>query len=224
MGSPERAEQLIADRPAVHLAGWPIVGCATLVVVALCAGAFTIAGGGETGWRALVRTSAKTSLLFFTAAFVASSARVLWRNDATRWLLANRRYVGVSFAASHFVHLLGIISLVAIVPDFVIEPPTLIGGGLAYVFLAAMTATSFDSTAAWLGPRWWKRLHKSGMYYNWFIFFISYLPRAVVESAWYAPFVAVLLAGIGLRAVAWRVTRRPSVASDDERRASGVER
>lgn len=30
---------------------------------------------------------------------------------------------------------------------------TWVGGGLAYVFIAAMTATSFDRTAALIGPR-----------------------------------------------------------------------
>jgi hypothetical protein len=188
--------------PAV--AGWPIVGWTAASVALLCAAVFLLYGGGEAGWRAAVRLSAKTSLALFTAAFVASSLRVLWRTDLTRWLLANRRYVGVSFAASHAIHLVAILALVATVPEFTIDLATLVGGGMAYVFLAAMAATSFDRSAAWLGPRRWRLLHKTGMYYCWFIFFISYLPRMLVESLWYFPFVAVLLGGIGLRFAARR--------------------
>jgi hypothetical protein len=198
------AHSSIRLRPAPPLVGWPIVGWAAAIVLALCAAALAIAGGGEAGWRAVIRLSAKTSLLLFTAAFVASSARVLWRTELTRWLLANRRYVGVSFAASHAIHLAAIVTLLRVAPDFQINSATLIAGGLAYVFLAAMTATSFDRSAAWLGARRWRLLHKTGMYYCWFIFFISYAPRALMESPWYAPLVLVLLSALLLRWAAWR--------------------
>jgi methionine sulfoxide reductase heme-binding subunit len=198
------APSSVHTRSTPVLAGWPIVGWSALAVAALCAVVFLAAGGGEVGWRAAIRLSAKTSLALFTAAFVASSIRGLWPNELTRWLLANRRYVGVSFAASHGIHLFAILALLWVAPGFEIQMPTLIGGGLAYVFLGAMTATSFDRTAAWLGARRWRLLHKTGMYYCWFIFFISYVPRMLVESPLYVSYVAVLLGGVGLRAVAAR--------------------
>jgi hypothetical protein len=203
------APSSVEQRAVPALAGWPIVGWSALGVALLCATVFAVAGGGEAGWRAAIRLSAKTSLALFTAAFVASSARVLWPNELTRWLLANRRYVGVSFAASHAIHLVAIVALLRVAPEFRIDTATLIGGGGAYVFLAAMTATSFDRSAAWLGPRRWRLLHKTGMYYCWVIFFISYLPRMLVESVLYLPFVAVLVGAVGLRAVAARRPRRP---------------
>jgi hypothetical protein len=194
----------VQSRRAPALAGWPIVGWSALIVAAACTTAFLAAGGGEAGWRAAIRLSAKTSLALFTTAFIASSLRVLWPTDLTRWLLINRRYIGVSFAASHAIHLIAIIALLRVAPDFAIETGTLIGGGLAYVFLAAMTATSFDRSAAWLGPRRWRILHKTGMYYCWLIFLISYLPRMLIESVLYSPFVAVLVGALALRAVAAR--------------------
>ena len=46
------------------------------------------------------------------------------------------------------------------------------------------------------------------MYYLWFIFTISYLPRAVIESAWYWPFALALLAALALRVAAYRRQRR----------------
>jgi methionine sulfoxide reductase heme-binding subunit len=193
--------------PPGGLAGWPIVGWSTLTIGVLCGIVLLVLGSGEEGWRAIIRLTAKTSLTLFTAAFIASSARVLWPTPTTKWLLANRRYLGVSFAASHAIHLLGIIVLLRLSPDFQIAPATVIGGGLAYVFLAAMTATSFDRTAARLGPRKWKLLHRTGMYYCWFIFFISYAPRAAVESLLYLPFVIVLLGSIGVRIAARRARR-----------------
>ncbi len=78
----------------------------------------------------------------------------------------------------------------------------MLGGGLAYVFLAAMTATSFDRTAAWLGPRAWKALHTAGVYYLWLIFFVTYLPR-LGQSVIY-----VLIVGLLVAAMALRVSRR----------------
>jgi sulfoxide reductase heme-binding subunit YedZ len=155
----------------------------------------------------VIRLTAKTSFALFTAAFIASAARRLWSAPATGWLLANRRYLGVSFAASHAIHLLGIVVLARMARDFAIAPATLVAGGTAYVFLAAMVATSFDRTAAWLGRRWWRRLHLTGMYVCWIIFFISYGPRTVMESPLYAPFVLVLLGALALRIAAYRQRR-----------------
>jgi hypothetical protein len=61
-----------------------------------------------------------------------------------------------------------------------------------------MTLTSFDRTAAWIGPRAWRILHTTGVYYIWLIFFISYLPRSIVSIA-YAPLAIVTVATLALR-------------------------
>src|SRR5262249_28034083 len=106
--------------------GWPLTLAATVATATLCSFAYTATRGGLDGWSSVVRTSAKTSLLFFLGAFVASSVRVLWRTPATAWLLANRRYVGVSFATSHFIHLIGILMVAKLSPDFERSTVTLI--------------------------------------------------------------------------------------------------
>ena len=196
-----------AARPAWVPSGWPIVGWSTLIVAALASAVLVSAGGGEAGWHAVVRLTARTSFALFTAAFIASSLRALWHTPLTRWLLANRRYVGVSFAASHALHLVGIVALSRVATDFRLAGASAVGGGLAYVFLAAMTATSSDRAVAWLGARRWRLLHKSGMYYCWFIFFITYAPRLRLgwaDAALYAPFTVVLLGALALRAAARR--------------------
>jgi sulfoxide reductase heme-binding subunit YedZ len=84
-------------------------------------------------------------------------------------------------------------------------PAATILGGVAYVFVAAMVATSFDASAAWLGPRRWRLLHTGGLYYLWVVFFVSFAPR-VTESALYWPFVLGLLVALVLR---WRYGVRP---------------
>lgn len=197
------------------LAGWPIVGWSALVVAGLMVAILGVDGVEEAGLRATVRASAQTSFVLFISAFSASSLYAMWPAPVTRWMRRNRRYLGVSFAASHFIHLIAIVALALQLGDqFKADSVTVVGGGLAYVFIAAMTATSFDRTAAWIGPVAWRRLHTVGSYYIWFIFFTSYAPRALT-SLWYTPFVFILLAVVGLRLIVRLRSRRrtPAIAA-----------
>lgn len=182
----------------VRLAGWPLVGWNALAVFVVVGGVLGVRGTDEVGWRAVIRATALTSLLLFTSAFVASALRRTWRMPLSRWLLANRRYFGVSFAVSHAMHLVGILVVVFTVPTFHSNPTTVVLGGFGYVLIAAMTATSFDRSAAWLGPRAWKRLHTFGVYYLWFIFFATYAPQ-IARSGLYVFHTGVLFAALALR-------------------------
>jgi len=187
--------------------GWAIVGWSTVVLLAMTGLVLALAGTGESGIRMLVRATARTSFALFTAAFVASALHRLRRSPATAWLLANRRYVGVSFAVSHGLHLLALWALAGwSARQFVANASltVVVLGGIAYVFLAAMTATSFDRAARWLGARRWQRLHTIGAYYIWAIFFLSYVPRAFA-SPLYVPFALVAIAAPVLR---WWTRRR----------------
>src|SRR5688500_4145822 len=93
----------------IALFGWPIVGWATLAVVAIQIADLPIAGTGEEGVRMAIRASARTSVVLFGLAFVASSLYRLAPSAFSRWLIANRRYLGVSFAVSHAIHLAAIV-------------------------------------------------------------------------------------------------------------------
>lgn len=208
------AQERTTTRAAVPLpAGLGLTLWATVATATLCSFAYTVAGGGVEGWRALVRVSAKVSLVFFVAAFAASSLRVFWRTPLSAWLLANRRYVGLSFAASHTIHLCGIVALALTWPEFQRGPETLIFGGLGYVFVYAMAATSFDGAVARLGRRRWSLLHRTGMYYLWGIFMLSYVPRLLTGAAWYALFVGPLVGALVLRIAAARRQARRGAAT-----------
>lgn len=194
--------------------GWAIVGVAAAALSALFGLEILFLGTGEPGIRQVVRTSAQTSLVLFVTAFSASSLFQLHRTPLTRWLLSNRRSIGVSFGVSHYYHLAALIALGRVSVEFVesLNAVTIVGGGLAYVFLTAMVLTSFDRTAAMLGPVWWGRLHKVGSVYIWIIFFQSYLPRMLITSVLYAPAVGLLLGGMTVRIYAWwQVRRRTAV-------------
>jgi sulfoxide reductase heme-binding subunit YedZ len=194
------------------LGGWPIVGWSALVLAVMGVAILATQGVSEAGLRTLVRATAKTSLLLFTSAFIASALNRLWRTPLSRWMLMNRRYLGVSFAVSHFLHLAAILLLASTLgTKFTIPATTLVGGGFGYVLIAAMTATSFDRTAAAIGPRAWAALHTTGVYYIWFIFLATYLPQAI-HSLSYLVFPVVLVAAIALRLLA-RLQRRPRLGA-----------
>jgi len=183
-----------------------------MIVVTLMALILTTAGTGDRGLHLAIRTSAQTSFVLFTSAFIAAALQRTWPMPLSRWLLANRRYLGISFAVSHFIHLGFIVALVRTSAEFVLNPLTVVVGGGAYVFIAAMTATSFDRTAAWLGARAWRRLHTIGIYYIWTVFFVTYLPRALATPA-YVPVILVMLATLAFRVVVARRSRRRVVGT-----------
>ena len=168
--------------------GRALVGWSALALVAMCAAILAADGAGEEGLRAVIRATARTSLVLFAAAFAASGLRRVWRSPATAWLLRNRRYVGLSFAISHALHLAAILAVAATVPGFAadVDATTVIGGGAGYVLIAAMALTSNDTAVRRLGPRRWRALHVTGLWVVFGIFTTSYLGRAL-ESPLYLP-------------------------------------
>jgi hypothetical protein len=206
------------------LGGGRLVALFALLLLAMSWLILAQAGTGEAGLRMWIRATARTSLLLFGAAFAASSLRSLWRTPATGWLLRQRRYLGLSFAFSHGLHLLAILGLSLVLGDaFEIDAVTLIFGGGAYLMIALMAATSSDRAYAWLGRRRWHLLHKIGVYWIWIIFANSYTARAAMaiargtESLAYVPVAVFIWALLGLRIAAWVRVRRahsqPAVAS-----------
>ncbi len=126
----------------------------------------------------LIRSTAKLSFILFMFTFVASSLHRYIKNTFTRWLLANRRYIGVSFAISHYIHLAMLILMTLHINFNVFEDRGLFKtafGATAYVFITLMTLTSFDKTRNLFGTNNWKRIHTIGGYLLWVIFAKSYI-------------------------------------------------
>ena len=193
-----------------YLEGWYLLGATSLVMAALAVWLASMRGFEVEGVRMVVRYTARTSLLFFCLAFSASALHRLWPTPYTRWQFRNRRYLGLSFAVSHLIHLIAIICFAVMAPPLFREatsPASFIFGGIGYGFIIALAATSFDRTAHAIGPRAWRILHTSGVYYLWFQFMISFGKRipAMPNSAW---FLLPLLAVMALRVVAAMRGRR----------------
>jgi DMSO/TMAO reductase YedYZ heme-binding membrane subunit len=155
------------------------------------------------GVRMVIRFTARTSLLLFCLAFSAAALARLWPNAWTRWQRRNRRYLGVTFAASHGLHALAIACFAAMDPPGFAQATSaasFLFGGVGYAFIAAMTATSFERTAALIGPRAWRRLHLVGGYYLLFQFTASFAMR-VPAMPLYALFLIPPLLVLVLRLV-----------------------
>jgi methionine sulfoxide reductase heme-binding subunit len=192
------------------LQGWNLVGTLSLAIVAAALGITWWHQGDVEGVRLVIRVTARTSLLLFALAFTASALHRLWPNEWTRWQRKNRRYLGVSFAASHGVHAVGIAAFALLDPVHYHQHVTLgtyVTAGLAYAFIVAMTITSFDTTAAVIGPRAWRILHTTGAYYIW-LSFLSAFGKRVPLDPFYWPFATFVVLLLLVRVAAYVLTKR----------------
>jgi len=184
--------------------GWRLVGLLSLLLAAMTLGAMASEGWTVDGIRLAIRATARTSLVLFALAFTASALAELAPLEATRWQRRNRRYLGVSFAVSHFMHLGVIIALAALDTTLfwkLTNIATIALAGTAYLFIAVMVATSFDRTAAWLGVRKWRLLHLIGGWYIWASFAVAVGKRVPLDS-FYWPMAALVLATAIVRLIA----------------------
>jgi DMSO/TMAO reductase YedYZ heme-binding membrane subunit len=197
--------------------GWRLFGWLTLILAVLCVSIAAMRGFEVEGIRAVIRFTARTSLLFFCLAFSAAATARLWPNAFTRWQRRNRRTLGVTFAASHALHAGAIISFANMDPAGFAGATSLasyVFGGIGYGFVIAMTATSFDVTAAALGPRAWRVLHLVGGYYLLLQFTVSFgkrIPGMPLYGLFLIPLVLVFV--LRMVAMSSRPTSRAVAAS-----------
>jgi DMSO/TMAO reductase YedYZ heme-binding membrane subunit len=190
---------------------WRLLG---LISAALILMAFAILAldPGVDGIRQVIRLTARTSLLLFCMAFIASAAWKRFPNAWTYWQRQNRRYLGLGFAVSHAIHAVAIISFAVLDPvrfHMASSIGNIISGGITYVFIILMSLTSFDQTAAWVGPRAWKILHTVGAYYIWISFLIAFGKRIPMSPLYILPLI-LLLAVLALRL--WPASRQKHLA------------
>ncbi|WIW44975.1 ferric reductase-like transmembrane domain-containing protein [Bradyrhizobium sp. 62B] len=184
--------------------GWRLLAALALSLVVLSLWIASMRQFEVEGVRMVIRFTARSSLLLFCLAFSAAALAQLWPNGWTRWQRRNRRYLGLSFAASHAIHAAAIILFANMDPvDFAAatSPVSYIFGGIGYAVIIAMGATSFDRTAALIGPRAWRTLHLAGGYYLWLQFMVSFGKR-VPAMPLYAAFLIPLLIVMAVRMIA----------------------
>ncbi|WP_105384173.1 hypothetical protein [Neorhizobium alkalisoli] len=195
------------------LNGWRLIALVASIILLLLAAAAGWTAGTAEAARMVIRWTARLSLILFLMAFTASAMVRLAPGAYTIWQRRNRRYLGLSFALSHFVHLGAILTLASVDPDLfwkLTNLVTILAGGLAYVFIAAMAASSFDRIAAAMGGRLWRGVHRFGAWYIYISFIFTFGKRAVMDAA-YLPAMVLIAAALFVRLLAYVQTSRSRV-------------
>lgn len=182
---------MIDTRKAVAIGGAGALAAITLAIL--------VHGSGTEGWSAATRWTARWALIPFALVF-ASRGLLPRARGWFRELLRNRRGLGLAFALAHVIHAACFVTYFAVSGE---RPAliTLLGGGLAYVFILAMALTSTNAAQRAMGA-WWKHLHRWGLWYVFLIFAQSYAGR-LARMGEHAPEgafgVAVLALALALR-------------------------
>jgi methionine sulfoxide reductase heme-binding subunit len=165
-------ETVPAANPST-LRGWALTLRIALVLTLASLALFASAGVSEESVRAWIRATARASAALFLMTFVARPLRRLWRSGTSGYLLANRRYLGVSAAYAQLLHGIALVWLFTSFAKYEPDLTGLIGGGLGFALYFAMALTSSDAAVAALGKRAWKALHTAGAYWIWVIFAVT---------------------------------------------------
>jgi len=188
---------------------------------AVLAGTLAVTGGAAAAWlaaagladhtiRVPIRITAELAFMLYLVVLVARPLQQVLRRSWTAMLLANRRLVGVAFAAVMTSHL-GLIVLRFVTQPDLAHPPlvVLVVGGGTFAIFYLMLITSFDGPRRAIGPRTWKTLHRTGLVLAGAIFG---LPRSVddLSDPDYLKFGVPFLLALAIRAAAWRQSRRQS--------------
>ncbi len=198
-----------------YLNGWHLFSLITIpvslavLVVMTSVDLFTAKGVSS-----MIQFSVRCSVPWLYLAFAASSINILFQRPFSRWLLRNRRYIGICFAAAMGWQLFFILWMLLGHWTYYVEEvywfQDLVEQVPGYMFLIAMTLTSFEPGRSKLSPREWRLLHKVGIY---FIFFV------VWRTYWYElyyyddiQFIDYIyywtgLTAWGLRVLAWNKKR-----------------
>jgi hypothetical protein len=213
----DRANELL--KAPANINGWNLfwIVTAPISIAVLIATVTADLSSGE-GVSSLVQFSVRCAVPLLFVVFAASSIQVLFPGSFGRWLLRNRKYLGLSFAAAMAWQALFILWLVIGHTGYYVEEVYVlrdaIEGVIGYMFLLAMTATSFPRGRIHVSRRQWRILHLSGIYFLWAYAFSTYwwalfhYPNPVFLDY---VFYASGLSAWTLRAAAWG--RRRSIAA-----------
>ena len=183
-----------------------LVGSTIAFSMAVFGITFSIFGLNEESLRLSLRGTARISLAIFFLVFIASSFHQLSRSRISKWLMINRRYLGISFGVSHLIHLVLIVWLIYSYSNgnlLSIAPlDSYIIGGIGYVFIIAMLITSNNQSIKRLGRKRWKMLHTSGMYYLFLSFIMSFIGLLEKDFSFYLPLVLALILAACIRLLA----------------------
>lgn len=161
------------------LNGWPLFYLiAALTFAAICVGMAVTGISTPEATISMIRLSVQLASPWVYLAFVASALAQLSPGSFSSWLLRNRRYIGLSFAAGFAWQAVYIAVLLALHSDYYWQvlhnTADLVLRALSYLLLLALTITSFYPVRRVMRPRHWRVLHLVGIWYFWAAIWGSY--------------------------------------------------
>ena len=189
------------------LNGWPLFYLIALLTLGgMVAGMLIIGTSSPEATVKLIRLSVQFASPWIYIAFVTSALTTLFPNAFSKWLLRNRRYTGLSFAAGFGWQAVFIAVLLTLYPahywDDLHKASDLLGRSLSYIFLLALTITSFLSVRRKMSRAQWHWLHLIGIWYFWAAIWVSYAEQALSQNA---KTIDVVFAVLGLLALILRL-------------------
>ena len=197
------------------LNGWSLFA---IIVIPMCIAAAVAMTRVELstalGVSAMIQFSVRLAVPWLFIAFAASSLAVVFPGSLTRWLLRNRRIIGLCFAAGMAWQLLFILWLVIGHWNYYLQEAysyfDLAEQIPGYLVIFAMVVTSFRFGRSKLSARQWEILHKGGIYFLWGVVWSTYWfelfyyedIQAIDYVYYWAGFAAW-----GIRALAWSKKR-----------------
>jgi len=178
--------------------GWPLfLFIAALTFVAILAGLGSIGLATPEAAVKMIRLSVQLASPWVFLAFVASPLRQLAPGGLANWMMRNRRYLGLSFAAGFGWQAVFIAVLLALYPDYYWQELhndlDLLLRMLSYLYLLALTVTSFFPVRRLMRAEHWRLLHLVGIWYFWAAIWVTYAGQAASTGARTIDFVYTLL-------------------------------
>jgi methionine sulfoxide reductase heme-binding subunit len=163
----------------------------------------------ETTIRMAIRATARISFVLFLGAFLGNALYRLVPASATRWLKANKDGFVLGFAASHTVHLVFILALVAAIGrEHAFKGIMVVAFTTGFLFIYALAAGVLFRL-----PFWSSRFEALAHYYLATLFVVSFTRHAITRPLFYTPFVLVAVTAAGVRiAAAIRSRSVPALA------------
>jgi hypothetical protein len=149
------------------------------------------------GVSSMIQLSVRCAVPWLYLAFAASSLQVIFPGPLSRWLLRNRKLIGLCFAAAMAWQLTFILWLVGVHTEYYVNDvyvlSDVVEGVVGYALLIAMVLTSFRFGRSRLSPRQWRLLHTTGIYWLWFYAWSVYwfnlfyyeTPAVLIDYAYY---------------------------------------
>ncbi|MEM8500232.1 MAG: hypothetical protein AAF542_19610 [Pseudomonadota bacterium] len=119
----------------------------------------------------MIGYAVRWAIPFIFLVIATSSLLILFPNAVTKWLMRNRKYLGLCFAVAMAWQGLFILIVSTVHREYYFSDIFYfrdeLEGTVGYLFLAAMTITSFQFARKRITPAQWKVIHTCGVYFLW---------------------------------------------------------